>query len=55
MHVYLWVCVYVRESAWLLISGQVGERLIHLVGDRFVLVVLVRHLVCEAKRVGTWC
>lgn len=37
------------ELAWLLISGQVGERLIHLVGDRFVLTALVYHHVCNAK------
>lgn len=36
-------------SAGLLISGQVGERLIHLVGDRFVLTALVYHHVCNAK------
>lgn len=33
----------------LLISGEVGDCLIHLVGDRFVLTTLVRQLVCNDK------
>ena len=46
-------CAHVSSQreylARLLISGQVGERLIHLVGDRFVLTALVYHHVCNAK------
>ena len=45
---------FVRELARLLISGQVGERLIHFVGDRFVLTALVYHHVCNAKGRVTW-
>jgi len=39
----------VRILACLLISGEVGERLIHLVGDRFVFTALVYQHVCNEK------
>ena len=39
----------VRILACLLISGEVGERLIHLVGDRFVFTALIYQYVCNEK------
>jgi len=39
----------VRILACLLISGEVGERLIHLVGDRFVFTALIYQHVCNEK------